>query len=85
VCFHSTLKLVAVRQKIALPNSQVEATVNIHPTADNGFLLSAALNVSVSGIDQKSAEELVTRAHQICPYSNAVRGNIDVSLTVNVE
>jgi len=84
-CFHSALKLVADRQKIALPHSQVEATVNIHPTADNGFLLSAALNVSVSGINQKSADELVTSAHQICPYSNAVQGNIDVNLTVNVE
>ncbi|MGV6876280.1 organic hydroperoxide resistance protein [Pseudochelatococcus sp. B33] len=82
-CFHSALKLVAGREKVALADSQVEATVNVHPTDDEGFLLSASLNVTVEGVEQKTAEDLVARAHQVCPYSNAVRGNIEVSLTVN--
>lgn len=83
-CFHSALKLVAGRERIALANSQVEATVNIHSTADDGFLLSVALNVIVDGLDQEVAEDLVARAHHVCPYSNAVRGNIDITLKTEV-
>lgn len=83
-CFHSALKLVAGREKVALSDSSVEAIVNIHPTDDNGFRLTARLMVAVSGVDKDRAENLVASAHQVCPYSNAVRGNMGVILTVKV-
>jgi Ohr subfamily peroxiredoxin len=79
-CFHSALKLVASREKAKLGDSTVTAQVNIHPTPDNGVLLSAALRIEIAGVDQATAESLVGKAHQVCPYSNAVRGNIEVTL-----
>jgi Ohr subfamily peroxiredoxin len=60
----------------------VETTVGLQPNGAGGFALSVAMNVSISGLDQTTAEEIVQAAHAVCPYSNAIKGNIDVAITV---
>ncbi|CDG19764.1 Organic hydroperoxide resistance protein-like 2 [Xenorhabdus poinarii G6] len=83
-CFHSALKLVADREKISLGETTVNAQVNVHPTDDDGFFLSVALHITAHHVMQADIEELVNKAHQVCPYSNAVKGNIDVTLAVSI-
>lgn len=80
-CFHSALKLVASREKLALNSSSVTAQVSLHPTPEGGFKLGVALQVELGGVTQAQADALVAQAHQVCPYSNAVRGNIEVALS----
>ena len=81
-CFLSALKHVAASQKIALPaEASVEGTVGIGQVP-NGFGIEAALRISLPGVAREQAEALVATAHQVCPYSNATRNNIDVTLTV---
>jgi osmotically inducible protein OsmC len=81
-CFIGALKVVAGKAKIALPaDTSITADVGIGPIPA-GFSIQVALNVSIPGLDRAKAEELVHAAHQVCPYSNATRGNIDVTLTV---
>jgi lipoyl-dependent peroxiredoxin len=63
---------------------EVVAEIGLSRNESGGFVLSAALAVNVAGIDQKKAEELVKSAHKICPYSNAIRGNVDVAISVSV-
>jgi lipoyl-dependent peroxiredoxin len=60
----------------------VTATVGIGPRSEGGFGITADLSVELPGVDRMTAEKLVETAHQICPYSNATRGNVDVGLTV---
>lgn len=83
-CFHSALKAVAAQQKVTVTDSAVIADVNVHPTAEGGFSLSAALHVELAGVDQAAADGLVATAHEVCPYSNATRGNIPVTVEVTV-
>jgi lipoyl-dependent peroxiredoxin len=81
-CFIGAMKAVAARQKIALPaDVSITAEVGIGPLPA-GFGIQVALAVSVPGMERAAAEALVAAAHQVCPYSNATRGNIDVTLTV---
>ncbi|KUR75822.1 organic hydroperoxide resistance protein [Novosphingobium sp. Fuku2-ISO-50] len=84
-CFIGALKAAAAQDK-ALPrvpsDVAVTATVGIGPRAEGGFGLSVGLSVSLPGVDPDGAQALVASAHQICPYSNATRGNIDVALSV---
>jgi osmotically inducible protein OsmC len=70
--------------KIRDEDVSAEATVGLKPNAQGGFSLTVALAVTIAGVDQASADAIVARAHKVCPYSNAIRGNIDVSLTVNI-
>jgi len=79
-CFHSALKTVARRSGASFSDSAVTAEVGIGPNDTGGFGLSVTLRVELGGIDQAGAEQLVDAAHQVCPYSNATRGNIDVVL-----
>jgi Ohr subfamily peroxiredoxin len=60
----------------------VVAEVGLSPNGAGGFGLSVALDVAIAGVDQATAEEIVQAAHAVCPYSNAVKGNIDVKLSV---
>ncbi|HWU96059.1 MAG TPA: OsmC family protein, partial [Sphingomonas sp.] len=60
----------------------VTATVGIGPRSEGGFGITAELEVDLPGLDRADAEKVVEAAHQICPYSNATRGNIDVGLTI---
>jgi Ohr subfamily peroxiredoxin len=80
-CFHSALQAVARHEKTKVDGSSVTAEVSIGKQ-DNGFGLAVELVVSLPGIERTTAEKLVDAAHQMCPYSNATRGNIDVTLTV---
>jgi osmotically inducible protein OsmC len=82
-CFHSALQLVARQAKVALPESTVTAEVSVLKQ-DVGFGLGVALNVSLPGLEQAQADQLVEQAHQVCPYSNATRGNIEVALSATV-
>ncbi|MEH0820585.1 MULTISPECIES: organic hydroperoxide resistance protein [unclassified Micromonospora] len=81
-CFHSALRLVARRAKADVSGSVVEAEVGIGPNGDGGFGLTVALLVDLPAVERTAAEQLVEAAHQVCPYSNATRGNIKVALTV---
>jgi Ohr subfamily peroxiredoxin len=81
-CFIGAMKAVAAKQKIALPaDTSIAADVGIGPIP-GGFGIQATLNVSVPGMQREAAQALVAAAHQVCPYSNATRGNIDVTLNV---
>ncbi|PKO31058.1 MAG: organic hydroperoxide resistance protein [Betaproteobacteria bacterium HGW-Betaproteobacteria-9] len=81
-CFMGALKHVASMKKIAVPaDASIDAEVDIGPIPA-GFGIAARLAVSLPGLDRAVAEDLVNTAHQVCPYSNATRGNIDVTLTV---
>jgi lipoyl-dependent peroxiredoxin len=62
---------------------EVTAEVGLSRNDSGGFVLSAALAVTVTGVAQKKAEDLVESAHKICPYSNAIRGNVEVGITVS--
>jgi Ohr subfamily peroxiredoxin len=68
--------------KVADSDVEVVAEVGMEPNGSGGFSLSVSLAVTLAGIDQKTAEEIVEAAHAVCPYSNAVRGNIDVVISV---
>nr|WP_221377482.1 organic hydroperoxide resistance protein [Actinoplanes polyasparticus] len=83
-CFHGALKLVARNQKIDLTDTAITVDVGIGPKADGtpGFQLNATIEAELSGVDQDTAQQLIEAAHQVCPYSNATRGNIDVKLSV---
>lgn len=82
-CFLSALKAVAGREKLRVPpEAQVQAEVGIGPRSEGGFGLEVALTVTLPGLERAEAERLVAAAHQVCPYSNATRGNIDVSLSL---
>jgi lipoyl-dependent peroxiredoxin len=80
-CFHSALKLVARRAKLATDGSTVTAAVSLGKSG-GGFGLSVALEVALPNLDQAQAQQLVDQAHQVCPYSNATRGNIEVTLSI---
>lgn len=81
-CFLGALKHVAAREKVALPaDTSIEGTVGIGQIP-NGFGIEAELRVSLPGMPREQAEALVQQAHIVCPYSNATRNNIDVTLTV---
>lgn len=83
-CFHSALKGVAAAQKITFSDSAVVAEVGIHSTEDGGYGLSAALHVELAGVDQATADSLVEAAHKVCPYSNATRDNIPVTIDATI-
>jgi lipoyl-dependent peroxiredoxin len=84
-CFHSALKAVAGQRTLTLADSAVSAEVGIGPNDQGGFALTVALHVELSGVDQATADDLVATAHQVCPYSNATRGNIDVTVDATVD
>ncbi|MDN3921740.1 organic hydroperoxide resistance protein [Roseateles violae] len=81
-CFIGAIKAVAAKQKIAVPaDVSISADVGIGPIPA-GFGIQVALHINLPGMERAAAEQLVAAAHQVCPYSNATRGNIDVALNV---
>ena len=81
-CFLSAIKLIAGKKKLSLPaDVAIDAEVDLG-TTHGVFGLAARLNVSLPGIDRQAAQALVDAAHQVCPYSHATRGNVDVTITV---
>lgn len=81
-CFHSALKIVARRAKVDADESAVTARVGLGATDGGAFGLEVELEAELPGVDHAVAEDLVRQAHQVCPYSNATRGNVEVTLTV---
>src|SRR5688572_22200682 len=81
-CYMGAIQLAAAQKKIKLPaDLAVDAQIDLN--LDNGaYFLSAHLNVSVPGVEREQAQALIDAAHQICPYSKAVHGNIDVTTTL---
>ena len=85
-CFDSALNLVARMGKVQTGVTQVTARVGIGKNEAGGFGLTVSLEVNVPGVELAVAEELVTKAHEVCPYSNATRGNVEVTLvTTNAD
>jgi Ohr subfamily peroxiredoxin len=82
-CFHSALQGVARKAKAQLGDSTVGAKVGIGPNDLGGFQLEVTLEVVIPDLPHDEAEKLVEQAHQVCPYSNATRGNIEVTLSVS--
>jgi lipoyl-dependent peroxiredoxin len=83
-CFESALSVVARRQRVDAGDVAIDSQVSLIPTEDRRFILGVALDVTLPSItDPEQAVALVEAAHQVCPYSNATRGNIDVALTAN--
>jgi Ohr subfamily peroxiredoxin len=81
-CFIGAMKAVAAGQKIKLPDDvSITADVGIGPIT-GGFGIQVAMAITVPGMERAATEALVAAAHEVCPYSNATRGNIDVTLTV---
>ena len=78
-CFHQALKLAAGQEKVGIDDSHVDAEVGIGPD-DTSFFLTVALTVHLPGTDQATADRLSERAHQLCPYSKATRGNLEVTV-----
>lgn len=82
-CFHSALQAVARGRKIAIEGSSVGSRVSIGSNGEGGFQLAVQLEVVIPELDHATAQELADAAHEVCPYSNATRGNIDVTVTVS--
>ncbi len=82
-CFLGALKVAGQQLKVKVPaETRVTATVGIGPRSAGGFGIAADLVIDLPGVDRDQAQQLVDTAHQICPYSNATRGNVDVGLTL---
>ncbi len=85
-CFENAVIHVTrtASEKVKDDDIVVIADVGMQPNGAGGFALTVALDVTITGLDQAAAEKIVEKAHAVCPYSNAVKGNIDVAITVSV-
>jgi Ohr subfamily peroxiredoxin len=81
-CFHSALKVVGKADNADLAGTEVSASVSIGAREEGGFGLAVELDVYAPNLDRDTALALVEKAHQVCPYSNATRGNVEVALKV---
>jgi lipoyl-dependent peroxiredoxin len=80
-CFESAVRFVAGQQKIKINTSSVTANVSLSANpAGEGFVLGVGLRISLPELPREKAQELIERAHQVCPYSNATRGNLNVQI-----
>ena len=82
-CFHSALKLVAAGMKLDVSESAITARVGIGPNGAGGFGLAVELVGELPGLSAAQGNELLAKAHEVCPYSNATRGNVDVTLSLH--
>ena len=82
-CFLGAMKAVSGKEGVKVPDdATVTAAVGIGPRSEGGFGITADLTISLPGVPRDDAQRLVDAAHQVCPYSNATRGNVDVGLTL---
>jgi Ohr subfamily peroxiredoxin len=82
-CFESAMGVVARRQQVQTGDVAIDSSVSLHPTSEGGFELSVTLDVSIPGVsDPEVSAAIVRAANAVCPYSNATRGNIEVTLLV---
>jgi Ohr subfamily peroxiredoxin len=83
-CFEGAIMVVARRQKVEAGDVEIDSEVDLVTTEERGFTVAVRMDVKLPSIDDiEEAAELVRNAHQVCPYSNATRGNIDVKFRVN--
>ena len=83
-CFGSAVGVIGRRERVEVGDVSIDSRVSLLPTEERGFKLAAELDVTLPQVqDAEQAARIVAAAHQVCPYSNATRGNIDVTLTVN--
>jgi Ohr subfamily peroxiredoxin len=82
-CFEGALGVVARRAKVDAGDASIDSRVSLITTEDRGYTVAVELDVTLPSISGDQAREIVAAAHQVCPYSNATRGNIDVTLTAN--
>lgn len=82
-CFDSALNTVAMRKKLEPGETSVDSKVSLAAGEDRSFVIEAELDVTVPGLDDEAAVALVRTAHKVCPYSNATRGAMKVTLTAN--
>ncbi|GAA4025013.1 organic hydroperoxide resistance protein [Actimicrobium antarcticum] len=82
-CFIGAMKFVGAATKVAVPaDTSVHAEVGIGPNDKGGFGIAVTLNIALPGMDKDVAQTLVNKAHEVCPYSNATRGNVDVKIVL---
>ena len=81
-CFDSALAFVAAQKKLTPGATQVDATVGIGPNGTGGFSLAVRLEVSIPGLEREAAQALLEATDLVCPYSNALRGNVEVELVL---
>ena len=82
-CFLGAMKAVSGKEGVSVPqDAAVTATIGFGPRSEGGYGITADLSVSLPGVERADAERLVAAAHEVCPYSNATRGNVDVGLSV---
>jgi osmotically inducible protein OsmC len=84
-CFHNGLRLIAAQQGAQLGASTVRSTVTLLAPESGGFTLAVSLTAHLPGLEQSTADQLVKATHEVCPYSNATRGNIEVLLKATVK
>jgi Ohr subfamily peroxiredoxin len=83
-CFEGAIKVVGKRLKVKVEDVSIDSKVHLLPTPERGFKLAVELNVELPSVkDKEMANEVVKNAHAVCPYSNATRGNIDVTLLLD--
>ncbi|HEX5608742.1 MAG TPA: organic hydroperoxide resistance protein [Solirubrobacterales bacterium] len=82
-CFEGALGVAAQRQKAEVGDVSIDSKVSLVTTEERGFNVAVELHVTLPSVEDETAVELVRAAHQVCPYSNATRGNVDVVLTAN--
>jgi lipoyl-dependent peroxiredoxin len=82
-CFEGAISAVARRQKLEAGDVEIDSKVSLNPGAERTFVLSVELDVTLPSVEGDAAVEIVREAHKVCPYSNATRGNIEVTLTAN--
>ncbi|HVW46461.1 MAG TPA: organic hydroperoxide resistance protein [Solirubrobacterales bacterium] len=82
-CFEGAIGAVARREKLEPGDVAIDSKVSLHPGPERTFILSVELDVTLPSVEGDTAVDLVREAHKVCPYSNATRGNIEVTLTAN--
>ena len=82
-CFEGAIGAVARRQKLEAGDVEIDSKVSLNPGEERTFVISVELDVTLPSVEGDAATELVREAHKVCPYSNATRGNIEVTLTAN--
>jgi Ohr subfamily peroxiredoxin len=82
-CFEGAIGAVARRQKLEAGDVEIDSKVSLNPGEERTFVLSVSLDVVLPSVEGDAAAELVREAHKVCPYSNATRGNVEVTLTAN--
>ena len=82
-CFETAIALAARKSKVILGEVTIDAEVDLHRADSTDYFLSARFNISIPGVDRTVAQDLIQQAEQLCPYSKATRGNIEVTFNLN--